>query len=163
MKCQNLISGKNKKNKIQYVVCWKFYPVYSAFYDPANPNLLYKADAWPSYSSVVAYRSSNYGSFSSDFLSAVKSSSIIQNTPSKHKTMKQRRQRCVESTLFQSCVPAGLLIVSSYSRILSARKSLGPWTFVLDMGRSCHWGLIITQGQRANGDNLGMSFRSSIK
>ena len=40
--------------------------------------------------------------------------------------------------------------------------SLGPCKFVLDIGGSSHWELIITPGQEANGYNLGMSFRSSI-
>ena len=36
--------------------------------------------------------------------------------------------------------------------------SLGLWEFVLDMGSSSHWGLIIAPGQGANGDNLGVYF-----
>ena len=48
-----------------------------------------------------------------------------------------------------------------YSRISVARTSLGPWKFVRDMGSSSHWGLIIAQGQKANKNNLGMSFPSS--
>ena len=36
-----------------------------------------------------------------------------------------------------------------------ARTSLGPWKFIRDMGSSNHCGLIMTQGQKANGDNLG--------
>ena len=45
-----------------------------------------------------------------------------------------------------------------YSQTSMARTSLGPWKFVRDMG-----GLIIAQGQKANENNLGMSFPSSIK
>ena len=37
------------------------------------------------------------------------------------------------------------------------------WAFVLDMGSSSQWGLIKAPGQGANGDNLRMSFQSSIK
>ena len=44
-----------------------------------------------------------------------------------------------------------------------AQTSLGPWKFVLDMGSLGHWGLFIVPGQEANGNNLGMSFRFSIK
>ena len=44
-----------------------------------------------------------------------------------------------------------------------ARIALGPWKFVLDMGSSSHCGLNIVPGQEANWDNLGMSFRCSIK
>ena len=44
-----------------------------------------------------------------------------------------------------------------------AQKSLEPWKFVLDMGSSSYRVLIIAPGQEANGGNLGMSFRSSIK
>ena len=39
-----------------------------------------------------------------------------------------------------------------------ARTSLGPWKYVLDMGSSSHWWLIIAPGQEANDANLGMSF-----
>ena len=44
-----------------------------------------------------------------------------------------------------------------------ARPSFGPWKFVLDMGSSSHGELIIAPGQEANDNNLGMSFRSSIR
>ena len=37
-----------------------------------------------------------------------------------------------------------------------ARTSLGPLKFVRDMGSSSHWGLIMAQGQEANGDKLGI-------
>ena len=40
---------------------------------------------------------------------------------------------------------------------------LGLWKFVLGMASSNHWGLIIAPGQEAGGNNLGMSFRYSIK
>ena len=50
-----------------------------------------------------------------------------------------------------------------YSRNSIARTPLGPWRFNLVLGRSSNWGLIIAPGQEANGDNLEMSFRSSIK
>ena len=39
------------------------------------------------------------------------------------------------------------------------QTSLGPWKFVLDMGSSSHWELIIAPGQEVNGDNLGMSYQ----
>ena len=39
-----------------------------------------------------------------------------------------------------------------------ARTSLGPWKFVRDMGSSSHWGLIMAQGQEANGDKLEIFF-----
>ena len=39
-----------------------------------------------------------------------------------------------------------------------ARTSSEPWKCVLDMGSSSHWGYIITPGQEANGDNLGIVF-----
>ena len=48
-----------------------------------------------------------------------------------------------------------------YSRTSMARTFLGSLKFVLDMGSSSHWELIIAK--EANGDNLGMAFRSSIK
>ena len=35
--------------------------------------------------------------------------------------------------------------------------------FVLEMGSSSHWGLIMAPGQEANGDNLGKYFRSSTQ
>ena len=37
-----------------------------------------------------------------------------------------------------------------------ARTSLGPWKFVRDMGSSSHYGLIITPGQEAKNDSLGI-------
>ena len=52
---------------------------------------------------------------------------------------------------------------SMYSQTSMAWTSLGPWKFVPDMGGWSHWGLIIVPGQEANGDNLGISFPSSIK
>ena len=39
-----------------------------------------------------------------------------------------------------------------------ARISLRPWKFVLNMDSSGHLGLIVTQGQEANGDNVGNVF-----
>ena len=50
-----------------------------------------------------------------------------------------------------------------YSPTSMAQTSFGPWKFVLNIGSFSHWGLIIVPGQEANEDNLGMSFRSSIK
>ena len=44
-----------------------------------------------------------------------------------------------------------------------AQASLKPWKFILDMGSSSLCGLIIVPCQEANGDDLGMPFRSSIK
>ena len=44
-----------------------------------------------------------------------------------------------------------------------ARTSFGPWKLVLDMGSSSHCGLIIALGPEADGDNLWISFRSSIE
>ena len=52
---------------------------------------------------------------------------------------------------------------TSYSQTLLARTSLGPWKFVWDMGSLSHWGLIIIPGQKANGDDLGNCFLSSIQ
>ena len=40
-------------------------------------------------------------------------------------------------------------------------EPLGPWKFVRDMGSSSHWGLTVTSGQEANGNNLGILFLSS--
>ena len=37
-------------------------------------------------------------------------------------------------------------------------RNLDHVNFVLDMGNSSHWGLIITPGQEANRYYLGMSF-----
>ena len=48
--------------------------------------------------------------------------------------------------------------LSLYCQTAVAQRSLGPWNFFLDMGSSCHWGLISAPGQEANGDKLGMSF-----
>ena len=45
-----------------------------------------------------------------------------------------------------------------YSRTSMARTSLGPWKFVRDIGSSGHWGWIMTQGQEANGNKLGVFF-----
>ena len=53
--------------------------------------------------------------------------------------------------------------VVTYSRTSMARTSVGPWKFVRDMGSSSHWELFIAQGEKANENNLGMSFPSSIK
>ena len=50
-----------------------------------------------------------------------------------------------------------------YSRISMALTSLGPWKCVLNKGCSNHLGLIIVPNQEANGNNLAMSFLSSIK
>ena len=47
---------------------------------------------------------------------------------------------------------------SKYSRISMARISLGPWKFFQDIGSSSHGELIITPGQEAIGDNLGIFF-----
>ena len=55
-----------------------------------------------------------------------------------------------------------LSISEKYSRTLMAQTSLGSWKFVLDMGNSSHSGLIIAPGQKANGNYIGMFFRSSI-
>ena len=44
-----------------------------------------------------------------------------------------------------------------------ARTSLGTWQFVLDIGSSSHGELVIEQCQEANGDDLELSFRASIK
>ena len=56
-----------------------------------------------------------------------------------------------------------LMSEMTYSRTSIARTSLGPGKFVRDMGNSSHWGLIMAQGQEANGDKLGISFRFSIQ
>ena len=39
----------------------------------------------------------------------------------------------------------------------------GPWKFVLDMGSSSHWGVIVAPDQESNMVDLGMSFRSAIR
>ena len=39
-----------------------------------------------------------------------------------------------------------------------ARTSLGPWTFVRDMGSSSHSGLIIAPGQDVNGELRAVVF-----
>ena len=52
---------------------------------------------------------------------------------------------------------------SIYSKTSMAQTFLGPCKFVLDMGNLSTSGLIIVPGQGANGDNLGMSFQSSMK
>ena len=52
---------------------------------------------------------------------------------------------------------------TQYSQNPMTGTSLGPWKFVRDMGSSSQWGLIMTPGQEANGDNLGKSFPSSIQ
>ena len=41
---------------------------------------------------------------------------------------------------------------SRHNQILMTRTSLEPWKFVLDMGNSNHWELIIAPGQEENGD-----------
>ena len=56
-----------------------------------------------------------------------------------------------------------LLSTIYYIRTSMARTSLGPWIFVLDVGSPSDFGIIITLGQEANGDNLGTSFLSSIE
>ena len=43
------------------------------------------------------------------------------------------------------------------SRTSMARTSLGSQKFVLAMGSSSHYGLIIVPGLKANRDNLGLS------
>ena len=48
-----------------------------------------------------------------------------------------------------------LLRPPKWSTTSMARRSLGPWKFIRDMGGSSHWGLIMPPGQEANGDNLG--------
>ena len=40
---------------------------------------------------------------------------------------------------------------------------LSKWRVSIDMGTSCHGGLIIVSIQKENGDDLGMFFRSFIK
>ena len=45
-----------------------------------------------------------------------------------------------------------------YSQTSMARTSLGPWKFVRNMDSLSHWGLIMTPGQKANADNLGICF-----
>ena len=46
-----------------------------------------------------------------------------------------------------------------YSQASMVRTSLGPWKFVPDMVvEALSYELIITPGQEANRDNLGMSF-----
>ena len=44
-----------------------------------------------------------------------------------------------------------------------AQTSLGPWKFFQDLGSSSHCGLIMVLDQLANGNNLGISFRSSAQ
>ena len=39
-----------------------------------------------------------------------------------------------------------------------AQTSLGPQKLVLNIGSSSYWGLIISPGQEADGDSLGLSF-----
>ena len=53
--------------------------------------------------------------------------------------------------------------LTTYSGTSMARIALGPWKFVRDMGCSSHWGLIIAPGQKADGNNLGKSFRFSTQ
>ena len=48
-----------------------------------------------------------------------------------------------------------------YIRTSMIRACLGPLKFVRDMISSSHWELIMAPGQQANGDNLGIIFRSS--
>ena len=43
------------------------------------------------------------------------------------------------------------------------KQFLGLWQFVPGISSSSHWGLIIAQSQKANWDDLGMSFQYSIK
>ena len=52
---------------------------------------------------------------------------------------------------------------NKYTRISMTGTSFGSWKIVRDMGSSSHWRLIIVPDQEANGDNLGMSFPSSIQ
>ena len=69
------------------------------------------------------------------------------------------------------CTSSDKIIYAYYSRTLMARTSLGPWKFVRDIGSSSHLGLIMAQGQEANGDKLScffffvvvVFFRSSIQ
>ena len=44
-----------------------------------------------------------------------------------------------------------------------ARTTFGPWKFVLDMGSSSSYGLIIAPGQEVDEDDLRKSFRSSTE
>ena len=52
---------------------------------------------------------------------------------------------------------------TNYSGTPMAQTSLGPTKFVLDMGSSRHRELIIVPDQETNGNNVGMSFPSSVK
>ena len=70
---------------------------------------------------------------------------------------------CWKITLFPDTQSDRVSTISVYSRSSMARTSLGPWKFILDMGSSSHWELIFAPDQGANGDNLGFSFRSSLK
>ena len=64
-----------------------------------------------------------------------------------------------------ACVRACVCVLSPMLCIATSmtRTSLGTRKSVLDVGSSSHWGLIIARGEEKNRDNLGMSFRSSIK
>ena len=52
---------------------------------------------------------------------------------------------------------------STYSQTSMARTSLGPYTFVRDMGSSSHWWLFMAPGQEAKSDNIGKSFQFSTQ
>ena len=59
-------------------------------------------------------------------------------------------------------IPLGVIyrlcsVVLPWHRIYNSEPSIactsfGPWKFVLELGSSSHWGLIIAQCQEANGD-----------
>ena len=57
---------------------------------------------------------------------------------------------------YQYCVKTGTSIL-----VLQWLEHL--WDNGLDIGSSSYWRLLIAPGQKANGDNLGISFRTSMR
>ena len=55
------------------------------------------------------------------------------------------------------------LLTENIEQNLSGSNILGPWKFIRDIDSSNHWLLIMTPSQKANGDNLGISFRPSVQ
>ena len=64
--------------------------------------------------------------------------------------------RCISNTIFR-------LHFFNIQSNFNGSNICGTMEFVRDIGSSSHWELFIAQGQKANENNLGMSFPSSIK
>ena len=71
-----------------------------------------------------------------------------------------RLRCCVNVTLRRSLQLILLIYSLNGSNVSNILKTLGIF---LDTGTSSRLGLIVAPSQEANGNNLGMSFRSSIK